>query len=125
MKYPLALVSELLEVYEKIALGYDIMCVFRGTLDRSIIGPLAKEKGVQGVVPSFHGHAHNRKCQVYWHPTYMLGIGKEDLEGCERLFSASNALAPTTRLATPFHRHQDIEEHFLFWDEDKHFESGM
>ena len=56
---------------------------------------------------------------------YIEGIGKEDLEGCERVFSASNMLASTTRLCTAFHRVQDIEEHFLFWDEDKHVESGQ
>jgi len=33
-------------------------------------------------------------------------------------------LAPGTRLATPFHRHQQIEEHFNFHDEDKHAASG-
>ncbi|KAH9947990.1 hypothetical protein B0H21DRAFT_708025 [Amylocystis lapponica] len=32
------------------------------------------------VVPAFHGHSHNRGCQVNWHPMYMEGVGKEDFE---------------------------------------------
>lgn len=125
MKYPLAVTKKLLEVFgEDIALGYDIACSFMKTVWKSALAELARRLRLTGITPSFHGHSHNRLCQVFWHPTYVEGIGKEDLEGCERLFSASNALASTTRLATPFHRMQDIEEHFLFWDEDKHVESG-
>ncbi|KAF8169212.1 hypothetical protein K438DRAFT_1983518 [Mycena galopus ATCC 62051] len=36
----------------------------------------------------------------------------------------SNNLAPSTRLSTPFHRHQQINEHFHFHDLDKHAVSG-
>ncbi len=125
MKYPLAITKKLLDVYgDDLALGYDIACSFMKTLFKSSLGPIACLRRLTGVTPSFHGYAHNRLCQVHWHPMYVEGIGKEDLEGCERVFSASNALASTTRLATAFHRIQDIEEHFLFWDESKHVESG-
>ncbi|OBZ74097.1 hypothetical protein A0H81_06240 [Grifola frondosa] len=93
MKYPLAVVDRLIEMYgPNVKLGYDI--------------------------------CHNRGCQVLWHPMYMEGAGKEDFEGCERLFSESNALASGTRLATPFHRRQAIEQFFTFWGEQKHAESG-
>lgn len=125
MKYPLAVTNRLLEVYgPKIFVGYDIFCMFSKVVKKSAIGPIAVQKGLEGGVPSFHGHAHNRLCQVHWHPMYINGIGKEDLEGCERVFSASNALAPSTRLATPFHRQQAIEEHFKFWSADKYCETG-
>ncbi|KAJ7713193.1 hypothetical protein B0H14DRAFT_2413947 [Mycena olivaceomarginata] len=79
---------------------------------------------MQGVVPAFHGHAHNRACQIGWHPLYVDGVGLEDFEECERTFAKSNHLASTTRLATPFHRQQQIDEHFKFHDEDKHAASG-
>lgn len=125
MKYPLAITKKLLDVFGRnIALGYDIACSFVKTVKKSLLGPEADEKKLDYLTPSFHGHAHNRLCQVQWHPMYKEGIGKEDLEGCERVFSASNALAPTTRLSSAFHRVQDIEEHFGFWSEDKHVESG-
>lgn len=126
MKYPLAVLKRLIDVFgENLCIGYDIMCMFWKIVKKSKIDSLAVSNQVEGAVPLFHGHAHNRLCQVHWHPNYIEGIGKEDLEGCEQVFSASNALAPGTRLASRFHRQQDIEEHLLFWSDNKTFESGM
>ncbi|KAG1830507.1 hypothetical protein DFJ58DRAFT_658103, partial [Suillus subalutaceus] len=41
------------------------------------------------VVNSFHGHAHNRCCQLQYHTLYQegLGIKDKDLETCEHVFS--------------------------------------
>ncbi|OCH84197.1 hypothetical protein OBBRIDRAFT_742013 [Obba rivulosa] len=125
MKYPLAIVNKLMDVYGlDIKVAYDIACAFMKTLARSSIGGRAEELRMTGVVPAFHGHGHNRGCQVYWHPLYMDGVGKEDFEGCKRCFSEFNALASGTRLASAFHRHQAIEQFFGFWSEQKHIESG-
>lgn len=54
----------------------------------------------------------------------MEGVGIEDFEECERTFFRSNELAAVTRLASPFHRQQQIDEHFHFHDLDKHAASG-
>lgn len=67
-----------------------------------------------------HGYAHNRACQLEHHPIYYVGAGLEDFEGSERVFSASNECARTTRHATPFHRHQAVDLHFKQWDSDKY-----
>ncbi|KAH9856316.1 hypothetical protein C2E23DRAFT_722786, partial [Lenzites betulinus] len=126
MKYPLAIVKKLLDVYGsdyKIVLGYDIGCEFAKILDRSSLGPRAKGV-IMPIVPAFHGHSHNRACQLDWHPMYRDGVGKEDFEGCERFFSSSNSLASGTRLASDFHRHQAIEGHVKYWNGLKHAESG-
>ncbi|KAF9470952.1 hypothetical protein BDN70DRAFT_909448 [Pholiota conissans] len=125
MKYPIALTNALLNRYGKdIGLGYDIMCAFMKTLDNSTLKGRVGEMNLQGIVPAFHGHAHNRLCQVHWHPLYKEGVGLEDLEVCERTFHKSNELASGTRLATPFHRMQEIEEHWNFIDIDKHAASA-
>ncbi|KAL0567338.1 hypothetical protein V5O48_014650, partial [Marasmius crinis-equi] len=126
MKYPLAIVKALLDRYGKeLGLGYDIMCAFYQTLLRSEkLRDQVVAFRLRGVVPAFHGHAHNRKCQVRWHPMYLKGVGIEDFEECERTFSESNHLAASTRLATEFHRHQAILEHFDFHDQDKLISSG-
>ncbi|KAJ7725663.1 hypothetical protein DFH07DRAFT_758581 [Mycena maculata] len=125
MKYPLAMVKRILDRYGKdIGLGYDIMCAFFKTLLRSSLGSRVVAMNMRGVVPAFHGHAHNRACQVGWHPLYVDGVGLEDFEECERTFSGSNHLAGTTRLCTTFHRQQAIDEHFDFHDLDKHAASG-
>ncbi|KAH9924228.1 uncharacterized protein B0H18DRAFT_878076 [Fomitopsis serialis] len=125
MKYPLAIVAKMIDVYgNNIKLGYDIACAFTKTVETSSIGAKARAARFSGVVAAFHGYSHNRGCQLDWHPLYMEGVGKEDFEGCERLFSESNALAVGTRLSTAFHRHQAIEEFFGHWAERKHVESA-
>jgi hypothetical protein len=126
MKYGLALTDRLLDRFgDDPGLGYDIMCAFIKTLHNSSIGTKVKKSRLVGVVPAFHGHAHNRKCQVNWHPMYIEGVGTEDFEECERTFCGSNNLAPVTRLATPFHRRQEIQEYFNFHDQDKQANIGM
>lgn len=125
MKYPLALINKVMEVYgEDIAFGYDIACAFIKTLLNSSLGSTARRLRVTGIVPCFHGYAHCRECQVHWHPLYVEGAGKEDFEGCERAFSLSNLIAPATRLSSAFHQQQAIEQHWMFWGEDKTAESG-
>ncbi|KAJ7239447.1 hypothetical protein C8J57DRAFT_1528105 [Mycena rebaudengoi] len=125
MKYPLAIVKHLLDSYgADIGLGYDIMCQFFKTLCRSSLGAQTVALCLRGVVPAFHGHAHNRPCQLGWHPLYIEGVGLEDFEECERTFSKSNHLASTTRSQTVFHRRQQLDEHFQFHDQDKHAVSG-
>ena len=125
MKYPLAIANRLFDLYgADIGLGYDIFCAFIKTLLRSSLGVKAVALRLQGVVPAFHSHAHNRACQVQWHPMYMEGVGLEDFEECECTFYKSNKLASITHLATPFHRQQQIDEHFFFHDLNKHAASG-
>lgn len=125
MKYPLAVVNYLLDTYGvDLGLGYDIMCAFWKTLSRSSLGAKVTGMHLRGVVPAFHGHAHNRICQLGWHPLFVDGVGLEDFEECERTFAKSNHLATCTRFATPFHRQQQIDEHFYFHDQDKHAASG-
>ncbi|KAJ6608008.1 hypothetical protein B0H10DRAFT_2304211 [Mycena sp. CBHHK59/15] len=124
MKYPLAMVKHLLDEYSAdIGLGYDIMCAFFKTLMHSSLGQCVTAMRMQGVVPVFHGHVHNRACQIGWHPLYVDAV-TGGLEECERTFAKSNHLASTTRLATSFHCQQQIHKHFKFHDEDKHVVSG-
>ncbi|KAG2114526.1 hypothetical protein DEU56DRAFT_933756 [Suillus clintonianus] len=120
-KYPLAILDHLLNVYGKNGgVAYDIGCAFSKTLENSCLGPRARELNLRLMVGAFHGHAHNRRCQIDWHPMYIEGTGHTEGEGCEHIFSSSNELARSTRHATPFHRHQTIEQHFAFWDDDKY-----
>lgn len=100
------------------------MCVFYKTLLRSSLGQRVVALWLRGVVPAFHGHAHNWGCQIGWHPLYIEGVGLEDFEECEHTFCLSNNLVTVTRHATPFHRQQQIDEHFHFHDLDKHEASG-
>ena len=107
------------DVGEKIGCAYDIGCTFQKTLRNSSLGPQAETSKFRLMVGAFHGYAHERACQLAWHPLYMKGTGRTEGEGCEHVFSSSNDLARITRHASRFHRHQAIAEHFNFWDQDK------
>ena len=108
----------MLETFGKdLALGYDIGCRFSTTLNNSPLGRQARANNHTSLVGAFHGHAHNRLCQLRFLATYIDGLGLEDLEGCERFFSKSNALAGSTRYASTFHRRQLISEFCRHVDE--------
>ncbi|KAG2337481.1 hypothetical protein BDR05DRAFT_978476 [Suillus weaverae] len=108
MKYPIASVKKLMDVFgSNILYGYDIKCASEKIIQWSSLADNAKHLNLQGVVPAFHGHAHNHI------------VGKEDFETCEWVFSESNALAAQICNTTDFHRHQALDEHFSFADLDK------
>ncbi|KAF8171414.1 hypothetical protein K438DRAFT_2058403 [Mycena galopus ATCC 62051] len=60
------------------------------------------------LVGAFHGHAHNRRCQLKYLATYVEGMGIKDLEGCECFFSKSNGLSRSVQYASVFHCKQTI-----------------
>ncbi|KAJ7854670.1 hypothetical protein B0H14DRAFT_3449419 [Mycena olivaceomarginata] len=117
-KYPLAVVQELLDTFGmNLGAGYDVGCHFGATIANSELGEQARRNNLKCLVGSFHGHAHNRLCQLSFLATYVEGMGLEDLEGCERYFSWSNGLAKSCRYASRFHRQQEITTYA------KHFDS--
>lgn len=122
-KYGLAVIYELLQVFGKdLGLGYDIACSFAKTVRTSSLAAAAKELKLRLCVPSFHGFAHSRDCQLENHPLYITGFGLEDLEICEKVFAPANGCAKLSRHATRFHRHQSLHMQFTQWDEDKYTE---
>ncbi|KAI5990753.1 hypothetical protein EDD15DRAFT_2169952 [Pisolithus albus] len=118
-KYPVAVVSKLLDVFgSNLAGGYDIGCKFQTTLNRSTVGPRAQALNYTSLVPAFHGYAHRRLCQLRFLARYVDGLGLEDLEGCERTFSKTNGLASAVRYASTFHRCQTIGGYIAHNDEN-------
>ncbi|KIK13517.1 hypothetical protein PISMIDRAFT_60162, partial [Pisolithus microcarpus 441] len=117
-KYPLAVVSKLLDIFgNNLAGGYDIGCKFMTTLSRSTVGPRAQALNYTSLVLAFHGYAHRRLCQLRFLARYVDGLGLEDLEGCERTFSKTNGLASAVRYASSFHRCQAIAGYVAHNDE--------
>ena len=123
-KYPLAAVKALLDAFGfKIGGGYDIGCKFSITLAHSPLGRRAKALQYQALVGSFHGHAHNRLCQLCFLATYVKGMGLEDLEGGEWCFSKSNALAAFVCHPSIFHCKQKIVEFAKHMDQNETYQN--
>jgi hypothetical protein len=124
-KYPLAHVRRLLNAHgSNLQIGYDIGCKFSSSASRSgLIGDLVKSRNTRFCVGSFHGHAHERGCQLRWHPLYIDGTGLEDFEMLEQVFSQSNAVARCTRHTSRFHRQQLINLYFEAWNAEKYSDS--
>ncbi|KAJ7029742.1 hypothetical protein C8F04DRAFT_1211894 [Mycena alexandri] len=88
-KYALAACAELLEDFDgAVGSGYDVGCGFAGTLFNSPLGAKALLKKFMFL----------------------------DLEGCERFFSKSNAMAASIRYASVFHRRQILASYFKHFD---------
>ena len=104
------------------AIESDIGCSLSATLAASSIAQMARAVNMQLVVNAFHGHAHNRMCQLQHHPLYLPGTGLEVFETCECVFSSSNATAALIHHASHFHYVQYLELHFSQWDADKYAE---
>lgn len=126
-KYPLAIVARVLETIGEGTCGaYDIGCGFLGTILSSSLGPEFERLKSLMCVNAFHGYSHNYACQTVHHPNVVDGVGIEDFETLERIFSASNEVAPLVRYASTFRRRLFIVMHFRQWDEDKYANlSGM
>ncbi|KAI5999231.1 hypothetical protein EDD15DRAFT_2363309 [Pisolithus albus] len=81
-KYALVVTSKLLDAFgSDLGGGYDISCRFKTTLASSVLGEHARSLDYTSLVNAFHGHAHNRLCQLDNLTTYVEGLGLEDLEG--------------------------------------------
>ncbi|KAI0753042.1 hypothetical protein C8Q80DRAFT_1342386 [Daedaleopsis nitida] len=125
-KFPLAITSQLIEVIQtSIMLGFDIGCTFKITLKNSSLGTAFEALGGRVCVNAFHGYSHSYPCQLHNHPNVIPGMGLEDLETLERVFSASNQLASVTRYASAYRRSLLIHTYFRQWDEDKYTNQGL
>lgn len=104
--------------------GYDVGCSFSTTLRRSSLGERFAKAQCRMCVNAFHGYSHEYSCQVQHHPNSIQGMGLEDLETMERVFSASNQLATVIRYASAYRRRVLIDVFFQHWDEEKYLNIG-
>ncbi|KAJ7077509.1 hypothetical protein B0H15DRAFT_955006 [Mycena belliarum] len=123
-KYGFAVTNHLIKVLGEVAEGYDIGCEFGERINKHpVLGPYARHHRHRSLVGAFHGHGHCRLCQLTHLATYVDGVGLEDLEYCERFFSKSNALVPSTRYASRFHRQQAIATYLQHTDTFETYQS--
>ncbi|KAG1858513.1 hypothetical protein F4604DRAFT_1589518 [Suillus subluteus] len=124
-KYPLAIISKVLDVLGERSLGaYDIGCGFTSTIENSSLGENFRKMESRMCVDAFHGYAHNYVCQTKNHPLGITGAGLEDFETIEQIFSASNQLATVTHYSSSYRHHALLELFFKQWDEEKYLNVG-
>jgi hypothetical protein len=109
---------------DKILNGYDIGCAFQSTVRSSSLRSRFESSGNRLCVNVFYGYAHNYACQLKNHPNFIDGMGLEDLETLERVFSSSNYVSPLTCYASAYNRRVFIDLHFRTWDDDKYQNLG-
>lgn len=115
------MVAKALEVFgPRWILGYDIGCSFAATIEQTSLNAAFHEQGHRTCVNAFHGYSHNALCQQQFHPNNIVGMGLEDLETLERIFSQSNQLATVTRYMSPYRRRVFINLFFQQWDCEKY-----
>lgn len=120
------MIAKIIETHDACSLGgYDIGCSFEGTVKNSSLGELYESTGTRLCVNAFHGYSHSYLCQLQYHPNIIEGIGLEDLETMERIFSSSNQLASVIRYASRYRRRLFIEAYFKQWDADKYQNLGI
>ncbi|KAG6835638.1 hypothetical protein H0H93_016291 [Arthromyces matolae] len=120
-KYSLAIVAKALALFgNHILFGYDIGCRLEKTISTTSLAESFANQQCRCCVNAFHGFTHNYLCQLYHHPNNIVGMGLEDLETLERVFSSSNGLGSITRYMTAFRRRMFIDLHFQQWDAEKY-----
>ena len=120
------MVAKALEVFGECTLmAYDVGCNLDKTIHASSLGEQFAKLQCRCCVNAFHGFAHNYACQCRNHPHGIVGMGIEDLETLERIFSFSNQLASVTRYASAFHRQVFIDLFFKQCDEEKYQNLGL
>ncbi|KZP03987.1 hypothetical protein FIBSPDRAFT_968521 [Athelia psychrophila] len=123
-KYGIATTERLMDTHgPSQGSGLDIGCALGITLDNSPLGSRARELNHTILVDAFHGHAHNRLCQLSHLTTYVHGLGLDALGVCEQAFSKSNPHAGSTRSMSTFHRKQAISEHFRNTDDYENYQT--
>lgn len=120
------MVAQALNIFDgPLLIGYDIGCSFKQTIRHSSLRQLFEARECRSCTNSFHGNAHNYACQIENHPNVIEGMGLEDLETLERVFSASNHVASITRYASPFRRRVFIDLFFRQWNDEKYVNTGV
>ena len=86
----------------------------------SPLGTRFDESRSRCCVNAFHGYFHNFVCQMKNHPNVIEGMGLEDLETMEQVFSSSNQVAAVTRYSSAYHWRVSIDMFLQQWDNDKY-----
>lgn len=75
-------------------------------------------------IPKFHYWAHKEEAHEQYSFNYGDGAGHSDGEAIERVWSAHNALAGSTKVSGPGTRHDILDDNFGYWNYLKYISMG-
>ncbi len=112
-----------------VAISYDIVCQwFINIFGRMVTWPkdLQPRPGLnlRPLIPKFHEPAHLEKLHEQYSFNLAEGVGLSDGECPERVWSAHNALAGSTRTMGPGTRSDILDDHFGHWNWLKYSSMG-
>jgi hypothetical protein len=112
-----ALLSALQHVTgEVLFISYDIACQWTVNFDTRCedfppdLRDAIKNRQIRYAIPKFHLPAHGFRCWSLFSLNYIIGSGRVDGEGIERLWSVSNPVATSTREMGHGSRHDFLED---------------
>ncbi|KAL0564901.1 hypothetical protein V5O48_017133 [Marasmius crinis-equi] len=112
-----------------LVIAYDIACQWMANLGRRMEEDWNKDLRIPAaittvpVIPKFHHPAHRDEEHDQFNCNLVRGLGNSDCECCERLWSVTNAAAPSTKPMGPGSRLVVLNDHFGHYNWGKY--SGM
>ncbi|KAH9482659.1 hypothetical protein JR316_0004759 [Psilocybe cubensis] len=108
---------------KRIFVSYDIACQWykniwqrMGTMLPAPMHISSSVDNIQFLVPKFHIAAHIQECILKFSFNTTKYVGRTDGEAPERGWSATNALATSTREMGPGFRRDTLDDHFNDWN---------
>jgi Kyakuja-Dileera-Zisupton transposase len=123
-----------LTVMLTILISYDIACQWFKNIHQRIENHWPEEikpppsLNLIPAIPKLHEPMHHDTRGTVDHEVYSLnyvpGVGASDCECPERFWSGHNALGNSTKTQGPGSRHDDLDDHFNFWNWQKYIGMG-
>ncbi|KAL0576182.1 hypothetical protein V5O48_005799 [Marasmius crinis-equi] len=111
-------------------IAYDIACQWAVNLNRRMDEDWNEDLRIPAavttvpVIPKFHHPAHQDENHDRFNCNYVHGMGHSDCECCERLWSVTNAAAPSTKPMGPGSRLVVLNDHFRYYNWGKYVGMG-
>ncbi|KAF7321838.1 CxC2 domain-containing protein [Mycena kentingensis (nom. inval.)] len=117
---------------KRIIVSYDVVCQWRKRLhqrveqleDSSEIKTILSQYDLQFGLPVWHAKVHEEKCRTALSLTFVVGVGRTDGEGIERLWAVINPILYATKEMGAGHRLDTVEGKLDHINEEKNATLG-
>lgn len=114
---------------KKVFFSYDVACQWEKKMpERFALLPeglrIPPDVRIDAGVPKLHCRAHKFECQLIYSLNLIVGMGRTDGEGVERIWAFLNGCAASTKEMGPGHRHDTLDDHFHYMNWCKYVSFG-